>query len=162
MSINSFYIRVPEQHVFDLCTYVLGFNLNFLISLLHWNNMFFCTLIWKSLSKQEIPIILLQSLFITSHQRTIMLSTKNIDKNRIEYNREVKICSLPSSNLLEWTTLDVSAHFFYKIPRTGICCWCSAYLIFVIFFTLTYFEAWKFYTQKCVNLRQKLPRDEIA
>ena len=22
------------------------------------------------------------------------------------------------------------------------------------FFTLTYFEAWKFYTQKCVNLRQ--------
>ena len=36
------------------------------------------------------------------------------------------------------------------------------YLIFVIFFTLTYFEAWKFYTQKCVNLRQKLPRDKIA
>ena len=30
------------------------------------------------------------------------------------------------------------------------------------FFTLTYFEAWKFYTQKCVNLRQKLPRDKIA
>ena len=28
------------------------------------------------------------------------------------------------------------------------------------FFTLTYFEAWKFYTQKCVNSRQKLPRDK--
>ena len=155
MSINSVYIRVPEQHVFDLCTYVLGFNLNFLISLLHWNNMFFCTLIWKSLSKQEIPIILLQSLFITSHQRTIMLSTKNIDKNRIEYNREVKICS----NGRHWACPPI---LFYKIPRTGICCWCSAYLIFVIFFTLTYFEAWKCYTQKCINFRQKLPRDEIA
>ena len=30
----------------------------------------------------------------------------------------------------------------------------SAYLIFVIFFTLADFEAWKFYTQKCINLRQ--------
>ena len=30
------------------------------------------------------------------------------------------------------------------------------------FFPLTYFEAWKFYTQKCVNLRQKLPRDKTA
>ena len=30
------------------------------------------------------------------------------------------------------------------------------YLIFVTFFTPTYFEAWKFYTQKCVNLRQIL------
>ena len=30
------------------------------------------------------------------------------------------------------------------------------------FFTLAYFEAWKFYTQKCVNLRQKLPRDKTA
>ena len=29
------------------------------------------------------------------------------------------------------------------------------YLRFVIFFTPTHFEAWKFYTQKCVNLRQK-------
>ena len=32
----------------------------------------------------------------------------------------------------------------------------SSYLIFVIFFTLTHFEAWKFYTQKCVNSRQNL------
>ena len=38
----------------------------------------------------------------------------------------------------------------------------SAYLIFVLFFTLTHFEAWKFYTQKCVNLRHKLPWDKIA
>ena len=38
----------------------------------------------------------------------------------------------------------------------------ESYLIFVIFFTLTYFEAWKFYTQKCVNSRQKLPRNKTA
>ena len=38
----------------------------------------------------------------------------------------------------------------------------NAYLIFVIFFTLPHFEAWKFYTQKCVNSRQKLPRDKTA
>ena len=31
-----------------------------------------------------------------------------------------------------------------------------------LIFTLTYFEAWKFYTQKCVNLRQKLPRNKIV
>ena len=30
------------------------------------------------------------------------------------------------------------------------------------FFTLANFEAWKFYTQKCVNSRQKLPRDKTA
>ena len=30
------------------------------------------------------------------------------------------------------------------------------------FFTLPHFEAWKFYTQKCVNSRQKLPRDKTA
>ena len=30
------------------------------------------------------------------------------------------------------------------------------------FFTLTHFQAWKFYTQKRVNLRQKLPRDKTA
>ena len=30
-----------------------------------------------------------------------------------------------------------------------------------IFYTST-FEAWKFYTQKCVNLRQKMPRDKTA
>ena len=30
---------------------------------------------------------------------------------------------------------------------------------YLSFFTLTYFEAWKFYTQKCVNLQQKLSRD---
>ena len=28
------------------------------------------------------------------------------------------------------------------------------------FFTPTHFEAWKFYTQKCVNSRQKWPRDK--
>ena len=39
---------------------------------------------------------------------------------------------------------------------------CSPYLIFVISFTLANFEAWKFYTQKCVNSRQKLPRDKTA
>ena len=38
----------------------------------------------------------------------------------------------------------------------------GAYLIFVIFFTLANFEAWKFYTQKCVNLQQKLPRDTLC
>ena len=37
-----------------------------------------------------------------------------------------------------------------------------AYLIFVTFFTPTHFEAWKFYTQKCVNSRQKWPRDKTA
>ena len=31
------------------------------------------------------------------------------------------------------------------------------YLVFVIFFTLTYFKASNIYTQKCVNLRQKIP-----
>ena len=36
------------------------------------------------------------------------------------------------------------------------------YLIFVIFFTLAYFRAWKFYTQKCVNSQQNLPRDKTA
>ena len=30
------------------------------------------------------------------------------------------------------------------------------------FFTLTHFQAWKFYTQKCLNLRQKLLRDKTA
>ena len=29
-------------------------------------------------------------------------------------------------------------------------------------FTLAYFEAWKFYTQTCVNSQEKLPRDQIA
>ena len=38
----------------------------------------------------------------------------------------------------------------------------KAYLIFVIFFTLAYFKAWKFYTQKCVNSRQKQSRDKTA
>ena len=38
----------------------------------------------------------------------------------------------------------------------------NPYLIFVTFFTLTLFEPWKVYTQKCVNLRQKLPRDKTA
>ena len=32
--------------------------------------------------------------------------------------------------------------------------WGETYLIFVILFTPTHFEAWKLYTQKCVNLRQ--------
>ena len=36
------------------------------------------------------------------------------------------------------------------------------YLIFVTFFTLTLFYIRKFYTQKCVNLRQKSPRDKTA
>ncbi len=35
-----------------------------------------------------------------------------------------------------------------------------AYLIFVTFFTPTHFDAWKFYTQRCVNSRQKWPRDK--
>ena len=30
------------------------------------------------------------------------------------------------------------------------------------FFTLTHFQAWKFFTQKRINLRQKLPRDKTA
>ena len=34
------------------------------------------------------------------------------------------------------------------------------YLIFVTFFTPTHFQAWKFYTQKCVNSRQKWPYDK--
>ena len=38
----------------------------------------------------------------------------------------------------------------------------SPCLIFVIFFTLTHFQAWKFYTQKRVNLRQKLSCDKTA
>ena len=38
----------------------------------------------------------------------------------------------------------------------------TAYLIFVIFFTLAYFKAWKFYTQKYVNSRQKLSYDKTA
>ena len=40
--------------------------------------------------------------------------------------------------------------------------WSQPYLIFVTFFTPTHFEAWKFYTQKCVNLRQKWLRDKTA
>ena len=36
------------------------------------------------------------------------------------------------------------------------------YLIFVIFFTQPQFATWKFYTWKCVNLVQKLPRDKTA
>ena len=32
--------------------------------------------------------------------------------------------------------------------------------IFVIFFTLTFFELWKFYTQKVLNFMSKLPRDK--
>ena len=36
------------------------------------------------------------------------------------------------------------------------------YLIFVIFFTLAHFEGWKLYTQKCVNLRQQVPRNKTA
>ena len=38
----------------------------------------------------------------------------------------------------------------------------GTYLIFVIFFTQPQFETWKFYTWKCVNSRQKLPRDKTA
>ena len=38
----------------------------------------------------------------------------------------------------------------------------KTYLIFVIFFTQPQFDAWKFYTWKCVNLRQKLPNDKTA
>ena len=38
----------------------------------------------------------------------------------------------------------------------------NAYLIFVIFFTPTHFEAWKFYSQKCVNSRQKFARDKTG
>ena len=38
----------------------------------------------------------------------------------------------------------------------------GAYLIFVIFFTPTHFEAWKFYSQKCVNSQQKFARDKTA
>ena len=38
----------------------------------------------------------------------------------------------------------------------------DAYLIFVIFFTQPQFEAWQFYTWKCVKSRQKLPRDKTA
>ena len=34
------------------------------------------------------------------------------------------------------------------------------YLSFL--FTLTHFQAWKFYTQKCVNSRQKLPSHKTA
>ena len=38
----------------------------------------------------------------------------------------------------------------------------ATYLKFVIFFTPTHFEAWKFYTQKCINSRQKFTRDKTA
>ena len=38
----------------------------------------------------------------------------------------------------------------------------SPYLIFVTLFTQPQFEALKFYTWKCVNLRQKLSRDKTA
>ena len=50
----------------------------------------------------------------------------------------------------------------YKKKKITLLWWLSStsegisYLIFVIFFTLAYFKAWKFYTQKCVNLQQKL------
>ena len=37
-----------------------------------------------------------------------------------------------------------------------------SYLIFVILFTQPQFEAWKFYTWKCKNSWQKLPRDKTA
>ena len=37
-----------------------------------------------------------------------------------------------------------------------------AYLIFIIFFRLADFKAWKSYTQKCVNSRQKLSCDKTA
>ena len=37
-----------------------------------------------------------------------------------------------------------------------------SYFIFVTFFTQPQFDAWKFYTWKCVNARQKLPHDKTA
>ena len=36
------------------------------------------------------------------------------------------------------------------------------YFILVTFFTQPQFEAWKFYTWKCVNAREKLPHDKTA
>ena len=36
------------------------------------------------------------------------------------------------------------------------------YPIFVIFFTLTLFELWKFYTQKVLKFMSKLPRDKTT
>ena len=36
------------------------------------------------------------------------------------------------------------------------------YLIFVIFFTFTHFESWKFYTRKVRKFTTNLPRDKTA
>ena len=48
--------------------------------------------------------------------------------------------------------------FMWGTKPKKVLCW--AYLIFVTFFTPTHFKAWKFYTQKCINSRQKWPRDK--
>ena len=49
-----------------------------------------------------------------------------------------------------------------KDMKTNICDGQRPYLIFVMFFTQPKFEAWKFYTWRCVNLQQKFPRDKTA
>ena len=47
-----------------------------------------------------------------------------------------------------WRRLVLSWQYF---PLCSLTLDCRSYLIFVIFFTLALFEAWKFYTQKCMN-----------
>ena len=70
------------------------------------------------------------------------------------------------------------AHLDTLLQQLHLCLWISnprkqassvevrvawvAYLIFVSFFTLADSKACKFYTQKCVNSRQKLSRDKTA
>ena len=68
-----------------------------------------------------------------------------------------------SKAVLEWSLQSLNDWLQHRHRPTWVLPVYSApYLIFVILFTLTYFEVWKFYTQKCVNLLQKLPRDKIA
>ena len=55
----------------------------------------------------------------------------------------------------------VKCHWSEMFPR-AVMPYNFPYLIFVIFFTQPQFATWKFYTWKCVNLAQKLPRDKTA
>ena len=80
-------------------------------------------------------------------------------------HRDWQICGLSMAAgriHFRWTTVGKFKGLWCRSdfgPQTSKA---TPYLIFVIFSTLAYFEAWEFYTQKCVNSRQKLPRDKTA
>ena len=91
-----------------------------------------------------------------------------------EIEMEYHLCMLQFNSSVQYTVYyyrgEIVCVLFWRNTFWEIICnttfgkhlYSLSYLIFVIFFTLAYFRAWKFYTQKCVNSRQNLPRDKTA